>query len=82
MIRCEVVKEFTLERFDELEDIKRERYDEKGKLFIGDTFKCSKDLADYLMGKNEKGISVVKIIEVIPTKEEKPKKATKKSSKK
>lgn len=70
MIKCEVTKEFTLERFDELKNIQRRRIDTKGKLYVGDTFSCTKEMADYLMGKNLKGDVVVKVIEVEPEKEE------------
>ena len=52
MIRCEVVKEFTLSRFDELKNIKRNNYDEKGRLYAKDTFECDKELAEYLLGNN------------------------------
>jgi len=68
MIKCEVVKEFTLERFDELENIQRRRTNTKGKLYVGDTFECDKEMADYLMGANKDGQVVVKVIEVEPEK--------------
>ena len=90
MIKCEVIKEFTLEKFDELKNIQRKRVDTKGKLYVGDTFECDKEMADYLMGDNKDKQVVVKVIEVEPklnelgnpvgTREIKPKK--KKSSKK
>lgn len=76
MIKCEVIKEFTLGKFNELKNIQRRRIDTYGMLFVGDTFECSKDMAEYLTGKNDKGNVVVKIIEVIP--EEKTKKKTSK----
>jgi len=66
MIKCEAIRDFTLERFNDLEDVKRKRIDIKGKIFAGDTFKCDKDLADYLMGKNDKGVIAVKILEIQP----------------
>ena len=69
MICCEVIKDFTLEKFGELENIKRKKIDTKGKLYIGDTFECTKEMADYLMGKNLKGNVVVKVIEIIPEKD-------------
>lgn len=72
MIKCEVVKEFTLEKFDELKNIQRKGVDTKGKLYVGDTFECGKAMADYLMGKNDKGIEVVKVIEVEPEVKEEP----------
>lgn len=66
MIRCEVIKEFTLERFDELKNIQRRRLNTKGKLYYGDTFECTKEMADYLMGDNKDKKVVVKVIEVEP----------------
>lgn len=75
MIKCEVIKEFTLERFDELKNIERKLSNQVGKLFVGDTFECSKEMADYLTGNNKNSDVVVRIIEVKPEiKEEKPKK--------
>ena len=66
MIRCEVIKEFTLERFSELKNIQRRSFDTKGKLYVGDTFECDKEMADYLMGDNKDRQVVVKVIEVEP----------------
>ena len=66
MIKCEVIKEFTLERFNELQNIQRKKIDTQGKLYVGDIFECSEELAKYLTGSNEKGSVVVKVIEVIP----------------
>lgn len=70
IVKCEVIKDFTLGRFGELKDIKRKMYEEDGKLFIGDTFECAKELADYLMGNNLKNETVVKVIEVTPEEKE------------
>lgn len=66
MIKCEVIKEFTLERFNELKNIKRKGFDTKGKLYVGDIFECDKEMADYLMGDNKDRQVVVKVIEVVP----------------
>ena len=68
MIKCEVIKEFTLEKFDELKNIVRRSIDTYGKLYVGDVFECEQEMSDYLMGKNDKGIVVVKILEIIPEK--------------
>lgn len=70
MIKVEVIVEFTLERFDEIKDslVRRSVDPKSNKLLVGDTFVCEKELADYLMGNNEKGKVVVKVIEVIPEK--------------
>lgn len=76
MIKCEVIKDFTLGKFNELKNIKRRMFDENGKLFIGDTFECDKKMADYLTGNNSQGEIVVKITEIIP--EETKKKTSKK----
>ena len=74
MIKCETIKEFTLERYDELENIQRKSIDTKGKLYVGDVFECKKELADYLLGGNDKGKVVVKVIEIEPEKQiEQPK---------
>lgn len=67
-IKCEAIVDFTLARFSEIYDIERRTIEQNGKLFTGDKFKCSKELAEYLAGKNDKGNVVVKIIEVIPKK--------------
>lgn len=73
MIKVEVTKEFTLGRFDEIKDtIERKGLDTYGKLYVGDTFECKRELYDYLTGNNEFQTVVVKMIELIPesTKEE------------
>lgn len=66
MIKCEVIKEFTLERFDELKNIERKTFDTKGKLYVGDIFECTEEMAKYLMGDNKDKQVVVKVIEVKP----------------
>lgn len=68
MIKCEVIKEFTLERFNELKNIKRKTFDTKGKLYVGDTFECDEKMVDYLTGNNPLNKVVVKVIEVVPEK--------------
>lgn len=69
MIRVEVVNEdFTLEKFDELKNIVRKNKDQKGKLFIGDTFECDDQMAEYLGGNNYLKKSFIKVIEILPKK--------------
>ena len=89
MIKVEVIKNFTLERFNELKNIERAKADTYGKLYVGDKFECEKDLADYLLGDNRLKEAVVKLIEIIPLiQEEEPilvkeeKKTTKSKKKK
>ena len=68
MIKVEALENFTLAKFDELKNIirKNPNKNEKGKLYEGDVFECSKELADYLLGANALGRAVVKVIEVEP----------------
>ena len=79
MIRVEAIQDFTLKDFDELRNIKRASARNKhGELYLGDNFECDKKTVDYLMGKNEEGVCVVKIVELEPeAPKEKPKKAKK-----
>lgn len=68
MIKCEVIKDFKLEKFDELKNIirYRESQNQHGMLYLKDTFECTEDMAEYLSGNNKDKYVVVKIIEVIP----------------
>ena len=77
MIKVEVIKNFTLGRYNELKNIQRVSVTKDGELYVGDTFECSEELADYLLGNNYKNDIVVKVIEVIPET-----KSTKKKTKK
>lgn len=71
MIKVEVIENFTLEKFNEITNLVRHGgYDKNGFLNKGDTFECTKEMAEYLTGGNEKGKVVVKVIEVIPEKQE------------
>lgn len=81
MIKCKTIKEFTLKKFKELKNIERANdvYVE-GKLYVGDTFECNKDMVDYLLGDNPKNETVIEVIEVIP--EEKIKEVKKTTKKK
>lgn len=68
MIKLQAMENFTLERFGELQNIKRKNpnKNEKGKLYENDEFECNKELADYLLGNNAIHRAVVKLIEVKP----------------
>jgi len=89
MIKCKVIKEFTLSKFSELKNIKRANLDTDGRLYVNDEFECDNEMAEYLTGKNDKGNVVVKVIEIIPEKviekeevEQEAKKPTKKKTSK
>ena len=68
MFKCQVISDFSLARYDELVDIERKSIEQYGKLYVGDRFRCTKEMAEYLLGNNDKGVIVVKIIEIIPEK--------------
>ena len=72
MIKAKALVEFTLKKFNELKNIERanKENDEKGKIYAGDIFECSKDIADYLLGGNDKKAIVIELIGVIPEKAE------------
>lgn len=76
MIKVEVTEDFTLGKFNELKNIIRKTKEQEGKLFIGDIFECDEKMADYLTGNNSINRAVVKVIEVIPEKENTEKKTT------
>lgn len=87
MIKVEVIKPFSLGKFNELKNVVRKSTSSGNTLNTGDTFECTKEMCDYLMGNNKVNDTFVKIIEVIPEEEpkveiEKPKKTIKKKSKK
>lgn len=82
MIKCEVIKKFGFSRFNELKNIKRKSIEVKDTLLVGDTFECSKEIADYLLGDNPIKEVVVKVIEVIPEVEVKKEKVVKPTKKK
>lgn len=67
MVKCEVIEGFTLSKFDELENLERANSDrnKEGELFVGDTFICSEDMANYLVKDNAKQRPFVRIVEVI-----------------
>ena len=67
MIKCIVTKGFTLHEFDKLKNLKRSgARNEKGRLYVNDTFECSKKMADYLTGNNKDKEVVVSIKEIEP----------------
>lgn len=72
MVKCEVIEGFTLSKFDELENLERANSDrnKEGELFVGDTFTCTEGMANYLVKDNAKQRPFVRIVEVIPEKEE------------
>lgn len=66
MIILEAIVNFSLEKFDEITIEKRANCDEKGYLYVGDTFYCNEKMARYLLGDNPKNVKVAKVVEIIP----------------
>ena len=66
MFKVRVIENFTLGKFAELQDIERAGKDEYGHLYVGDQFKCNKDMVDYLTGANKLNRAFVEVVEVIP----------------
>lgn len=65
MIKCEVIENFTLEKFGELKNVERKRA--TGNLLeVGDTFEAEEELVKYLTGGNTLNKVVVKVIEIMP----------------
>lgn len=52
-VNCEAIQHFTLGRFDELENVVRKQKGGHGELNAGDTFTCTHDIAEYLLGDNK-----------------------------
>lgn len=69
MIKVEVIEKFSLKEFNKIQNITRASIDEMGKLFVGDTFECDENMANYLLGDNPVGRAVVKVVEVEPKEE-------------
>ena len=70
MVKVEVIENFHLEKFNELKNIIRKAVDEPNKLFVGDIFECTPDMAKYLMGENALKRPFVRVIEIITVNEE------------
>lgn len=64
MIKCEVIENFTLEKFNELKNVNKVISRKDNEFGVKDTFECDKEMADYLLGNNVLNKTVVKVIEV------------------
>lgn len=71
MIKVEVIEDFRYKDFDKIEGLERgTSKNAKDYLYISDTFVCTKEMSDYLLGDNPINRAVVKVVEVIPEKKE------------
>ena len=66
MVKVKAIQEFTYGNFDKINNLQRHdiNKNEKGRLYTGDIFECTKEMAEYLTGNC--GYVLVKVIEVIP----------------
>ena len=64
MIKCEVIENFTLEKFNQLKNVNKVISRKDNEFGVKDTFECDKEMADYLLGNNVLNKIVVKVIEV------------------
>ena len=64
MIKCEVIENFTLEKFNQLKNVNKVISRKDNEFGVKDTFECDKEMADYLLGNNVLNKTVVKVIEV------------------
>lgn len=68
MVKAKAIMDFTLGKFDELENLERANpvNDDKGSLYLGDTFECTEEMAAYLCGGNDYNLNLIKVLEVKP----------------
>jgi hypothetical protein len=70
MIKVEAIQNFELKDFEKLNNIQRATNgNRQGWLYCGDKFECDEEMVKYLTGNNDKGVTVIKVIEVEPKKE-------------
>lgn len=65
MIKCEVVKPFTLGEIDKIKIIEKQS-EVPNLLSVGDIIECNAEMVDYLTKTNARHDSFVKVIEIIP----------------
>ena len=70
MIKCEVIENFTLEKFNQLKNVKKVVNRKDNEFGVKDVFECDKEMAEYLTGNNPLKKVVVKVVEVKPDKTE------------
>lgn len=66
MIKCEVIENFTLEKFNQLKNVKKVEIRKDNEFGARDTFECDEKMVDYLTGNNALNKTVVKVTEVVP----------------
>lgn len=72
MVKVKVIDNFSLGKFNELKNIVRAnpRQELEGRLFKGDIFECTEEMAEYLTKTNAQGKPFVEVMEIIPEKKD------------
>jgi len=67
MVKVKVIDNFSLGKFNELKNIVRANpnQDLEGRLFKGDIFECTEEMAEYLTKTNAQGKPFVEVVEII-----------------
>lgn len=68
MIKVQAIQSFNFGSMDKIKNLKRFKVEQPNFIFKNDIFECDKDMYEYLSGKNENGVVVVKLIEYKPSK--------------
>lgn len=66
MIKVQALQDFNFSSMNKISNLKRIKIERENFIFKDDIFDCDKEMYDYLTGKNESGIVVVKLIEYRP----------------
>lgn len=80
MIKAHVIENFNFTRKNELKNLEKRNVNTET-LEVGDSFECTKEIADYLLGDNPLKRAFIEIIEVKPEEKKTAKKITKKAKK-
>ena len=66
MIKVQALQDFNFSSMNKIANLKRARIERENFIFKNDIFECDKKMYDYLTGKNENKVIVVKVIEYRP----------------
>lgn len=68
MVKVQAIIDFNYKEYNKINNLQPVNKIQEGKLFAGDIFEVSEDIAKYLTGENKNKIVAVKVLEVIPEK--------------
>ena len=79
MVKLRAIEQFTVEKFDELKIVERNQnniHHKEKTIYYHDIFECTKEMAEYLSGKNKYIRAFVEVIEIMPEEVKEEKKET------